>query len=100
MRELNKYQKYLNCRNRTDGVSIGKLCESYGQSREIILRILRQNLAIPLDSGLCPTTDNKKREKLEKLVKKDMKHLSSNPYISLEQLNMRFPELFSECVFY
>ena len=98
MRELNKYQKYLICRNRTDGISIGELCDSYDQSREVILKILRQNLALPLDCGLCPTSDIKKREKLEKIVKWDMKRLSSNPYITLEQLNMRFPELFSECV--
>ena len=98
MRELNKYQKYLICRNRTDGISIGKLCDSYEQSREVILKILRQNLALPLDCGLCPTSDNKKREKLEKIVRRDMKRLSSNPYITLEQINMRFQKLFSECV--
>ena len=98
MRELNKYQKYLICRNRTDGISIGELCDSYDQSRDVVLKILRQNLALPLDCGLCPTSNNKKWEKLEKIVKKDMKCLSSNPYISLEQLNMRYLEVFNECV--
>ena len=92
MAELNKYQKFLICRNRTDGFSINKLCESYGQSREVILRIQRQNLALPLDIGLYPTSDDKKR------IIFDMKCLRSNPYITLDQLNMRYPEVFNEYV--
>ena len=92
MAELNKYQKFLICRNRTDGISINKLCDSYGQSREAILRILRQNLVLPVDNGLYPTSDNKKH------IIFDMKHLRSNPYITLEQVNMRYPEVFNECV--
>ena len=92
MAEMNKYLKFLICRNRTDGVSINKLCDSYGQSRETILRILCQNLVLPVDNGLYPTSDNKKR------IIFDMKRLRSNPYLTLEQLNMRFPEVLNECV--
>ena len=89
---MNKYQKFLICHNRTDRFSINKLCESYGQSREVILRILHKNLALPLDNGLYSTSDDKKR------IIFDMKRLRSNPYITLEQVNMRFPEVFNECV--
>ena len=92
MSELNKYQKFLICHNRTDGFSINKLCESYGQSREVILRILHKNLALPLNKGLYPTNVDKKH------ITFAMKHLRSNPYITLEQVNMRFPEAFNKCI--
>ena len=69
-----------------------KLCDSYGQSRETILKILRQNLVLPVNNGLYPTSDNKK------CSIKDIERLRSNPYLTLEQINMRFPEVFNECV--
>ena len=91
MVKLNKYVKILICRNRSDGSSIKELCDSYGHDRETILRILHQNLVLPVDNGLFPTSDNKKK------VLKMMDALKSNPYLTLDQLNMRFPKVFNEC---
>ena len=90
MVKLNKYVKILICRNRSDGSSIKELCDSYGHDRETILRILHQNLVLPVDNGLFPTSNNKKK------VLKTMDALKSNPYLTLDQLNMRFPEVFNE----
>merc|ERR1711895_86711 len=92
MVKMNNYVKFLICRNRTDGASINKLCDSYGQTRETILRILQQDLVLPIDNGLYPTSDDKK------CIIKNMNRLRSNPYLTLEQLNMRFPMEFNECV--
>ena len=89
---MKKYVKFLICGNRTDGASIMKLCVIYNQTRETILRILQQNLVLPIDNGLYSTSDD------QKCIIKDMKRLRSNPYLTLEQLNMRFPEVFNECV--
>ena len=86
MVEMNKYMKFLIC----CGAPINKLCDSHGQTR--ILRILLQNLVLPIDNGLHPTSDNKK------FILKNMKRLRSNPYLTLEQINIRFPEVFNECV--
>ena len=90
MVKLNKYVKILICRNRSDGSSIKELCDSYGQDRETILRILRQNLVLPVDEGLLPTSEKTKKNVLM------LKGLKSNPYLTLDQLNMRFPEVFNE----
>ena len=89
---MNKYVKILICRNRTDDVSIKMLCDTYDQTRETILRILQQNLVLPIVNGLNPTSGNKK------CISKNMKHLRSNLYLTLEKLNMRYPEVFNECV--
>ena len=81
----------LICRNRSNGSTIKELCDSYGQDRETILRILQKNLVLPVDNGLAPTT-----EKTKNMVLKTLKGLKSNPYLTLDQLNMRFPEVFNE----
>ena len=91
MVKLNKYVEILICRNRSNGSSIKELCDNYGQDRETILRILQQNLVLPVDNGLLPTT-----KKTNKRVLRLMKGLKSNPYLTLDQLNMRFPEVFNE----
>ena len=79
------------CRNRTDGASIKKFCDSYGQARETILRILHQHLVLPIDNGIYPTSDE------NKCILKNMDRLRSNLYLTLDQLNMRFPKVFNEC---
>ena len=91
MVKLNKYVEILICRNRSNGSSIKELCDNYGQDRETILRILKQNLVLPVDNGLHPTT-----KKTNKRVLRLMNALKSNPYLTLDQLNMRFPEVFNE----
>ena len=91
MVKLNKYVEILICRNRSNGSSIKELCDNYGQDRETILRILQQNLVLPVDNGLLPTS-----KKTKKRVLMLSKGLKSNPYLTLDQLNMRFPEVFNE----
>ena len=91
MVKLNKYVKILICRNRSNGSTIKELCDSYGQDRKTILRILQKNLVLPVDNGLAPTS-----EKTKKKVLKTLNGLKSNPYLTLDQLNMRFPEVFNE----
>ena len=91
MAKLNKYLKMLICRNRSNGSTIKELCDSYGQNRETILRILQKELVLPVENGLAPTS-----EKTKNMVLKTLKGLKSNPYLTLEQLNMRSPEVFNE----
>ena len=91
MVKLNKYLKMLICRNRSNGSTIKELCDSYGQNRETILRILQKELVLPVENGLAPTS-----EKTKNMVLKTLKGLKSNPYLTLEQLNMRSPEVFNE----
>ena len=81
----------LICRNRSNGSTIKELCDSYGQNRETILRILQKELVLPVENGLAPTS-----EKTKNMVLKTLKGLKSNPYLTLEQLNMRSPEVFNE----
>ena len=91
MAKLNKYLKMLICRNRSNGSSIKELCKSYRQDREVILKILQKELVLPVENGLTPTS-----EKTKKMVLKSLKGIKSNPYLTLEQLNMRYPEVFNE----
>ena len=90
MAKLNKYLEMLIRRNRSNGSTIKELCDSYGQDRETILRILQKNLVLPVDNGLAPTS-----EKTKNMVLTRLKGLKSNPYLTLEQLNMRFPQVFN-----
>ena len=91
MVKLTKYAKILICRDRSNGSSIKELVESYRHDRETILRILHQHLVLPVDNGLFPSGGDKKK------ILKKMDALKSNPYLNLEQLNMRFPKVFNEC---
>ena len=91
MVKLIKYAKILICRDRSNGSSIKELVDSYGHERETIVRILHQNLILPVDNGLFPSGDNKKQ------ILKKMDVLRTNPYLNLDQLNMRFPKVFNEC---
>ena len=91
MVKLNKYVEIMICRNRSDGSPIKELCDSYNQDRETILRILQQNLVLPVDKGLLPASKETKKK-----VLKMSNGLKSNPYLTLDQLNMRFPEVFNE----
>jgi len=91
MAKLNKYLKMLICRNRSNGSTIKELCDSYGQNRETILRILQKELVLPVENGLAPTT-----KKTKNMVLKTLKGIKSNPYLTLEQVNMRYPQVFNE----
>ena len=91
MVKLTKYAKILICQDRSNGSSIKELCDSYGHDRETILKILHRNLVLPVDNGLFSTGNNKKN------ILKKMDALKSNPYLSLEQLNIKFPKVFIEC---
>ena len=91
MVKLTKYAIILICRDRSNGSSIKELCDSYGHGRETILRILHQHLVLPVDNGLFPSGGDKKK------ILKKMDALKSNPYLNLDQLNMRFPKVFNEC---
>ena len=91
MVKLTKYAKILICRDRSNGSSIKELIDSYGHERETIVKILHQNLILPVDNGQFPSGGNKKH------ILKKMDVLRSNPYLNLEQLNMRFPKVFNEC---
>ena len=91
MAKLNKYLEMLIRRNRSNGSTIKELCDSYGQDREVILKILQKELVLPVENGLVPTS-----QKTKTMVLKTLKGLKSNPYLTLEQLNMRNPEVFNE----
>ena len=77
-------------RNRSNGSSIQELCDSYGQDRKAILGILQKELVLPVENGLVPTS-----EKTKKMVLMELKRIKSNPYLTLEQLNMRFSHVFN-----
>ena len=91
MAKLNKYQEMLIRRNRSNGSTIQELCDSYGQDRKTILRILQKELVLPVENGLVPTS-----EKTKKMVLMELKGIKSNPYLTMEQLNMRYPQVFNE----
>ena len=77
-------------RNRSNGSTIKELCDSYGQNRKTILRILQKELVLPVENGLAPTS-----QKTKNMVLKTLKGIKLNPYLTLEQLNMRFSHVFN-----
>ena len=91
MAKLNKYLEMLIRRNRSNGSTIQELCDSYGQDRIAILRILQKELVLPVENGLVPTCG-----KTKKMVLMSLKGLKSNPYLTMEQLNVRYPQVFNE----
>merc|ERR1712082_305658 len=88
---LTTYAIILICRDRSNRLSIKELYDSYGHGRETILRILHQHLVLPVDNCLFPSGGDKKK------ILQKMDALKSNPYLNLDQLNMRFPKVFNEC---
>merc|ERR1712121_14690 len=80
----------LICRNRSNGSTIKELCDSYGQNQGTILRILQKELVLPVENGLAPTS-----QKTKNMVLKTLKGIKLNPYLTLEQLNMRFSHVFN-----
>ena len=77
-------------RNRSNGSTIKELCDSYEQNRKTILRILQKELVLPVENGLAPTS-----QKTKNMVLKTLKGIKLNPYLTLEQLNMRFSHVFN-----
>ena len=91
MAKLTKYTYILICWGRSNGSTINELCSSFGLERKTIVRILRCELILPVDSTQLPTDSDQKR------ILSMKKALRSNPYLSLEELNMRSPMIFNEC---
>ena len=91
MVKLTKYTKILICQARSDGSTIKELCTSFGLKRKTIVRILRRKLILPVDNGQLPTDSGKQR------ILHMKKRLESNPYLTIEQLNLRFPKIFNDC---
>ena len=91
MAKLTKYTYILICRDRSNGSNIKELCTSFGLERKTVVRILRRKLILQVDNRQLPIDSDKQRILHMKKV------LRSNPYLSLEQLNIRFPKIFNEC---
>ena len=92
--KLTKYTKIqllkiLICQARGKGSTIKELCTSFGLKRKMVERILRSKLILP--AGRCPSK-NKQKSILHK-----MEVLRSNPYLSIEQLYIRYPKIFNYC---
>ena len=91
MVKLTKYTYILICWDRSNGSTIKELCTSFGLERKMVVRILHRKLILPVDNRQLPTDSDKQRILHMKKV------LRSNPYLSLEQLNIRFPKIFNDC---
>ena len=91
MVKMTKYAKILICRARGYGSTIKELCTSFGVKRKTVVRILRRKLILPVDNGHLPTDSGKHR------ILHMKKALRDNPYLTLEQINLRFPKIFNEC---
>ena len=91
MVKMTKYAKILICRARGYGSTINELCNSFGVKRKTVVRILRSKLILPVDNGHLPTDIDKHR------ILRKMDVLSKNPYLTLEQINLRFPNIYNEC---
>ena len=87
--KLTKYEKIQIYEARSGGLSIRELCKSFGYERKTIVRILHRNLILPVDAG--------NRKRLSSRNQHLMKDLSKNLYLTLEQINLRFPKIFNYC---
>ena len=81
--------KILICQARGKGSTIEELCTSFGLKRRTVERVLRSKLILP--AGRRPSL-NKQKSILHKI---DI--LRSNPYLSMEQLYIRYPKIFNYC---
>ena len=84
-----QYIKILICQARGKGSTIKELCTSFGLKRKTVERILQSKLILP--AGRCPSK-NKQKSILHK-----MEVLRSNPFLSIEQLYIRYPKIFNYC---
>ena len=91
MVKITKYAKILICRARGYGSTIEELCNSFGVERKTVISILRSKIILSAEKGYSPTD----RDKRYILCKMGM--LRSNPYLTLEQLNLRYPNIYNEC---
>ena len=87
--KLTKYTKILICQARGKGSTIKELCTSFGLKRKTVERILRRKLILP--AGRCPSKNK------QKSILRKMEVLRSNPYLSIEQLYIRYPKIFNYC---
>ena len=84
-----QYLKILICQARGKGATIEELCTSFGLKRKTVERVLRQKLILP--AGRCPSKSK------QKSILNKMEVLRSNPYLSIEQLYIRYPKIFNYC---
>ena len=87
--KVTKYEKIQICEARSGGMSIRELCKWFGLDRKMIVKILHRNLILPVDAG--------NRKRLSSRNQHLMKDLSKNLYLTLEQINLRFPKIFNYC---
>ena len=91
MAKLTKCTKILIYQDKSDGSAIKELCTSFGLEIKTVVRILCRKLILPVDNRQLSTYSDKQHILHMKKV------LRSNPYLSLEQLNIRFPKIFNDC---
>ena len=91
MVKMTKYAKILICRARGYGSTIKELCNSFGVKKKTVISILRNKFILPVEKGYSPTDSDKRR------ILRKMDMLRSNPYLTLEQINLRFPNIYNEC---
>ena len=95
---ITKEARILICQARSNGSTIKELCSSFGLTRRMVVRILRRNLILPVDNGQLPTDSGRCPSSDEQRSILHMKKvLRSNPYLTIEQLNIRYPKIFNDC---
>ena len=87
--KLTKYTKIQICEARSGGSSIRQLCRSFGLKRKMVVRGLRRHLILPVEANSSMRLSSGNR-RLKNVLK-------DNPYLTLEQLNLRFPKIFNYC---
>ena len=91
-KSITKETRFLICEARSRGSLISDICRNYDVGRSVVIRILRCNLILPVE----PNSDRfASRTSWQSYLKKMKKR--SNKWITLEQLNLRYPMLFNEC---
>ena len=89
---ITKEAGFLICEARSRGSLINDICRNYDVGRRVVIRILHRNIILPVE----PNSDRfASRTSWQSYLKKMKKR--SNKWITLEQLNLRYPMLFNEC---
>ena len=96
--KISKAKKLLICQARSNGSTIKELCTSFGLTRRMVVRILRRNLILPVETSQLSTDSARCSSRDEQHSILHMKKvLRSNPYLSIEQLYIRYPKIFNYC---
>ena len=95
---ISKAARILICQARSNGLTIKELCTSFGLTRSMVVRILRRNLILPVDNSQLPTDSARCPSRGEQRSILHLKKvLRSNPWLTAEQLNIRYPKIFNDC---